>query len=225
MQIILESGLTDKPIERIIVENFQASDVSLDVGTKRDVDKFVVKFEGGAEMVMTVSLDKQSVAKKYQSPSLQETSVLEKVRHHDIAWSVQRWLGSTFIEDKDGTRGLICKEFIPGFMLANYTSDVAMAIDAYGLEAMRQLAYAVGRMVANVLVTLGGIPIDSNGLNIIVTEDSDGSPRTRYCDVEMLRTSKKDIKKEIGLIKRELAELGAEFVKGLKKNYSGNLIE
>ncbi|OGY91288.1 MAG: hypothetical protein A3B31_00845 [Candidatus Komeilibacteria bacterium RIFCSPLOWO2_01_FULL_53_11] len=222
--IVEKSELSDKPIQKIIVERFSMEDISLDIGTKRNVDVITIVFEDGKELTLTVSLDKEAVDSIEKSPSYQEAQTLRQKGAGDT-WAVQKYYGMEKVEDKEGLRVAICKEFLDGPMLANATT----AIDPYMSEEeqarAKRLAYATGRMVANTLTQLGGVPKDSNPLNIIIIREDTADEHTRYCDVEGIVTDEEGIRSELDRLKNEFKEYGGELFRGINEHYDGALFK
>src|SRR3989344_4396264 len=127
-------------------------------------------------------------------------------------------------EPVDGKfKGLICKEFIPGEVLGNVTADIELSKETHGEAAMKKLAYAVGKMFANCLNEFGGVPRDSNSLNIIIVNSNLENPVTRFCDVEEVRRDEAGIKLELRLMVAEFEEFGNEVTRGIKDNLSEEL--
>ncbi|MEK7583859.1 MAG: hypothetical protein AAB490_01325 [Patescibacteria group bacterium] len=223
-RIVEESKLSDKPIQKIIVERFSMEDISLDIGTKRNVDVITIVFEDDKELTLTVSLDKEAVDSIEKSPSYQEAQTLQRKGTADT-WAVQKYYGMEKVEDSKGVRVAICKEFLDGPMLANTTT----AIDPYMSEQeqakTKRLAYATGRMVANTLTHLGGIPKDSNPLNIIILHGDADDEHTRYCDVEEIVTDEEGIRNELDRLKNEFQEYGGELFRGINEHYDGALLK
>jgi len=85
------------------------------------------------------------------------------------------------------------------------------------------LAYSIGQAVANILTELGGVPLDSNPLNLIVQGFEHGQISVRYCDIEELRTTPEAISKEIELIAEPLGQYASEFKRGIFEHYQGHL--
>ena len=114
----------------------------MDIGTKRNVDVITIVFEDGKELTLTVSLDKEAVDSIEKSPSYQEAQTLRQKGAGDT-WAVQKYYGMEKVEDKEGLRVAICKEFLDGPMLANATT----AIDPYMSEEeqarAKRLAYGL----------------------------------------------------------------------------------
>src|SRR3989344_3751281 len=199
-QILIErEELTEEDIEAIVVESFGFSDIDLDLGTKRNVDKVILKCRGEKELVMTVSIDKRTYKRQDHSPSVHETDVLSKVRNSTLVWSVQKWFGTTIVKNSRGIRGIICKEFLPGVVLANFTNSVEATLVDHDEHVVEEIAFQTGRMAQNAIIGLGGFPVDSNSLNIIINQDDEGNVSARYCDVEGLITDPVAIKHQIQL--------------------------
>lgn len=218
--VVKSKHKTIADIEKLIVESFSLGDISFDIGTKRNVDVVTLIFSGDQSFTMTVSLDKERVIDMKDSPSFKESEILQNI-DSDKTWAVQKYFGSIEVVDVDtgGKRFLICKEFLDGQMLGNFTTDLHNSEELYGKHNMERLAYATGKAVANILTELGGVPLDSNPLNLIVLGVVDSEEITvRYCDVEELRTDKAGINKEIVLIGKSFGYLADHFKRGIKEN-------
>lgn len=217
-QILREQeDLTEDDIAKIVVEGFNFRDIDLDLGTKRNVDRISLVCKDMRTLEMTVSIDKEPAAEDATTPTLQETEVLSNVKEPLLTWSVQKWFGTTTFRGEDGMHAIICKEYLPGTVLSALTHDLDMGVAQYGEEFVRQIAHAVGKMIANARAGLGGIPMDSNSFNIIIDTREDGSVVARYCDVEKVRTSQSEIAREISLIKQEFGKYAADVERGIKE--------
>ena len=223
-QIVREKHVSIGDIEKVIVETFELQDIDMDLGTKRNVDLITLVLKNKGEFSVTVSIDKYPAGHIEQSPSFQESQTLSKIDSTKV-WAVQALHGFKVIEGsvEGGIRGLICKEFIPGEVLGNFTADLESVVEVHGKEAIRRVAYAVGKMFANCLEELGGLPKDSNSLNIIVANSELGEPITRFCDVEEVYTDAPSIKRELRLMIAEFERFGEEIVRGLKDHYHGDI--
>lgn len=219
-QIVKKNCINIEDVQKVVVESFELQDIDLDLGTKRNVDLITLVLRDQSDLSLTVSIDKYATHDVAQSPSFQESQALSNV-DASKAWAVQRFFGYKTIEDSvDGRfKGFICKEFVPGEVLGNFTADLETAKETYGEEAMKRLAYAVGTMFANCLNELGGVPRDSNSLNIIVVNSNLENPVTRFCDVEEVRKDDAGIRLELRLMVTEFGEFGGEVVRGIKDNH------
>lgn len=224
-RITAEAGMTEKDIQRIRVESFRQEDVSFDIGTQRNVDLVTLEIEGGKEAVMTVSMDREEVEDIVDSPSYSEYEAISDV-DSEKSWCVQDVYGFTEVESAEGVRGLICKEFLPGQMLEDILIEAQVDPESVREGLIETLAAQAGRMIANALQELGGVPTDSNGLNIIVpiAEITDKT-RLRYCDVEDIRTDAKGLKHEITLLKKQFGKFGDAFMQAIREHYKGDLLE
>jgi hypothetical protein len=220
--MLRETGLTPEEISRILIEKFRLEDISFGIGTKRNVDRIIMELTDNRVAAMTASLDVEPVEDLDNSPSYQEAMTLE---HIDTkrAWCVQEYYGYTTLKDRRGERVLICKEFIPGQMLANATVDLEMGEERLGRKFLSDAAYAVGKMAANALTELGGLPRDSHPMNIIIDEDTNGNVIARYCDVEEIRRDALGIGGELRLLQAELGPYAKDFLRGLTEHFSGDL--
>lgn len=221
-KIVTDSGATEKDIQQVIVESFNQADISFGIGQKRNVDRIVLVMENGMVAEMTVSLDKEYVTDASASPSLREAAILSG-RDQDRVWSVQQCYGSTVLEDKEGIRGIVCKEFLEGEMLANLLTDIEDAVARYGEDHLRNVARSVGKMIANALTEFGGVPEDSHSLNIIVTHPEGKDVQTRYCDVEGIRKDQKGITHELKMLKAEFGKFAEDFITSLREDYKGEV--
>ncbi|OGI94141.1 hypothetical protein A3A07_00890 [Candidatus Nomurabacteria bacterium RIFCSPLOWO2_01_FULL_41_52] len=223
-QIVRENYIDIEDVQKVMVESFELQDIDLDLGTKRNVDLITLVLKDEKEFSVTVSIDKHATHDIHQSPSFQESQALSNI-DTGKAWAVQRFLGYKTIEDSvDGKfKGLICKEFIPGEVLGNVTADIELSKETHGEAAMKKLAYAVGKMFANCLNEFGGVPRDSNSLNIIIVNSNLENPVTRFCDVEEVRRDEAGIKLELRLMVAEFEEFGNEVTRGIKDNLSEEL--
>lgn len=215
-QICKNVGILETDIKKIIVKNFEIADLGINFGTKRIVAKIILVDKIDRTLRATVSIDRNSCdpAGKY-SPSIQEAKTLKKI---DPArtWSLQRLLGSKKIEDEEGIKGVIAKEFIPGRMLMDYgfLGEMGVAPEA-GNEYLAQICDSVGRAAKNCLETTGAIPTDSNPLNFIVGVDPNNGLHTRWCDTEGLISGSKNQRRQIELIKQTVGPYAAAFEQGL----------
>ena len=223
-QIVRKNFINIKDVQKVMVESFELQDIDLDLGTKRNVDLITLVLKNKNELSITVSIDKYAHDNIEQSPSFQESQALSGI-DTSKAWAVQRFFGYKTIEDSvDGRfKGFICKEFIPGEVLGNVTADIEMAKETHTEEAVKKLAYAVGKMFANCLNEFGGVPRDSNSLNIIIVNSNLEDPVTRFCDVEDVRKDDAGIRLELRLMVAEFGEFGREVVRGIKDNHRGKL--
>jgi hypothetical protein len=223
-QIVRENYINIKNVQKVMVESFELQDIDLDLGTKRNVDLVTLILKDESELSITVSIDKYPTHDIHQSPSFQESQALSNI-DTSKAWAVQRFFGYKTIEDSvDGRfKGLICKEFVPGEVLGNVTADLEIAKETHSEDAIKKLAYAVGKMFANCLNELGGVPRDSNSLNIIIVNSNLENPVTRFCDVEDVRRDDAGIRLELRLMVTEFGEFGREVVRGIKDNHHGKL--
>lgn len=217
--IVRNNNESIKDIEKIVVESFDFQEIDFDLGTKRNVDLVTLIHDGGQKFIMTVSIDKIVRENIKDSPSYKEAEVLRNA-DPSTAWSVQKYFGYHTIHyaDYDETKGLVCKEFLPGQMVANLTNDIERAVEEYGEGTMKNTARAIGKMLANALDEFGGIPIDSNTLNIIVLETESGEITARYCDVEGIQQDDKGMRHELQLLMKEFGMFGAEILQSLKEN-------
>ena len=220
--IIKKKELTKMPIQKIIVESFNMEDIGLDLGTKRNVDAVTLVFEDDKQFSMTVSLDKDAVSEEGDSASYKEAAIPQQT-DATASWSVQEYYGSQVLRDESGVRTLICKEFLDGQMLGNLTSEIFPAMTEEEKARMSRIAYAVGKMIANALTTLSGIPRDSNGLNIIIKESAGDVFTARYCDVEEIQKTPQALSKELKLLYRDFGEFGDEMLRGIREHYTGEL--
>lgn len=220
--VVAKRGLTEKEIQKITVESYKMEDLGFDIGTKRNVDLVKLVFEDGKELIMTVSMDKAALSDLAFSPSTIEANTLGRV-NNPSAWCVQQYFGYRVSEDKEGKKGIVCKEYLPGHMLANYTFDVEMTVEQYGQETMIGIARAVGEMARNALDTLGGIPVDSNPYNIILYQTEEERLYTRYCDVEGIRADEKGIKHELGLLRQQFGSYARYFDEGMNSTIKSPL--
>ncbi|MEK7616239.1 MAG: hypothetical protein AAB420_03485 [Patescibacteria group bacterium] len=217
-QILREQeDLREEDIDKIIVESFQFDDIDLDLGTKRNVDRVVLVCKDMRTLTMTVSIDKARVENIYDSPTMQETNTIQEIKDPLLTWAVQKWYGTTVVKDGKGIRAVICKEYVPGTILNALTLDLEVAEMEYGEQFIRQVAYAVGKMIANVRAGFDGIPIDSNPFNIIIDTKDDGNITARYCDVERILTEPQEMNREISLIKKEFGKYAEEVERGIKE--------
>ncbi len=220
--MLTETGLTVEDLERVIIERFTLEDLSFEIGSKRKVDRVILELVDKCVAVLTASLDIEPVSNIEASPSWQEARTLADVNFKK-AWCVQECYGYATLEDERGTRVLICKEFIPGQMLENFFVDFSTSLERHGAPYLQRVAYTVGKMVANALTELGGIPRDSTPMNIIIDEDTEGGIIARYCDVEDIRRDTRGISWELHLIASDLGAFAVDMERGIQEHYTGNL--
>lgn len=194
-QIFSRPDIVGKDIKRITAKSIVARDISHDLGTKRNVDRFSFQFSDGTEFHMTVSLDREPNWKATDSPSLCEAAALTSAKRPVPGF--QTYLGSLQLPTADGRKGLICKEFLPGFMLAKVTKDIEGFVAEHGQEKLKKVMNAVAFMMKETLETAGGLPVDSHAMNIILLEDKYGNISARYCDVEYIRGDASGIMNEV----------------------------
>lgn len=211
--IMAKHGMNAERLKAVIVESFDQEDVSFDIGTKRNVDLMAMVFDDESSLAMTTSLDKEPVAREIDSPSLQEAAILRQV-NPKAAWSLQEYLADSVVQDERGTRGFIVKEFLPGDMLGNILPMGEVGPEQ--LVYLKKVALATGRMIANARKNLGGVPKDSNELNIIISQDEE-NPLARYCDVEGVVRDAAGIKHEIGVLREKFGPAVAELDQGLRE--------
>ena len=209
-----QENLSEQDLNAIHIESFGFEDIDLDVGTKRNVDKVTLKCNDHPDLVITASIDKERYRRQEDSPSMKETEILRMVKEPSLVWSVQRWYGSTLISDARGMRGIICKEYLPGVMLENFTLDIEETLLDNEPSVIADLAYQVGRTVANAKSGLGGMPTDSHPMNLIVDE-TDGGIRVRYCDVEGIVVVQDKAEREIDLLRKKFGDFAKDFDRGL----------
>lgn len=213
--ILKKFGLTKENIQQVIIESFTVEDIGLDIGTKRNVDLFRIILNDNKEVSFTVSVDKYGNENIENSPSISEAKTLKNIYTAKMQ-CVQKYFGHTAYIDSQGlSRGVICKEFLPGMMLGNYTADLQFAVEQMGAQAIKNIAYATGKMIGYSMKNLGGIPSDSNPLNIIIDQSADGEISARFCDVEALRTNNKDIEHETGALKNCFGRFQKDFLQGI----------
>lgn len=218
LRILEDTDLSPEQIQSVKIEAFKVVDISMDVGTKRDVDRVWLKLNDGRQAVMTVSLDKEPVAHKDDSPSLEEAETLGGI-DTDKAWCVQKLYGSTLIEDAKGSRGLICKEYLDGVMLGNYVINREETSRKFGEKHLSRIVAATTDMLANSLEVIGGVPRDSNMFNVIIGTKEDGGMLARYCDVESVRKDVAGISQEIAMLSSDFGPSGKEIVSTLKRKF------
>ncbi|MEK7094834.1 MAG: hypothetical protein AAB886_01875 [Patescibacteria group bacterium] len=215
-RILQDTGLAPEQVQSVKIEAFKVADISMNVGTKRDVDRIWLKLDDGCQAVMTASLDKEPVQHIDESPSLEEAETLRGV-NTDKAWCVQKLYGSTVIKDIHGLRGLICKEYLDGTMLGNYVIDREETVRTHGADCIPRIAESVTDMLINALDTIGGVPRDSNMFNVIVCTNN--GFHTRYCDVESIRKDTNGIVQEINMLASDFGPFGKEIILKLKKRF------
>lgn len=203
-------AIDEGQIASLVVEQFKQEDISHQIGTKRNVDCVRIVLKDRAPITATLSLDREAVEEVDDSPSFQEAESLASVDGDD-AWCVQRFYGLRILEHVDGKRGLICKEFLDGDMLASVLPLIAVAQDEHA-QSIRELARCTGALFANALHELGGVPKDSHPMNVILTETPDGDIRARFCDVEEIRTDAEGIRRELALMRKEFGKFGEDFM-------------
>ncbi|MBI2984137.1 MAG: hypothetical protein HYY50_00725 [Candidatus Kerfeldbacteria bacterium] len=57
-QVLEANGVVEDQLEKVIIESFEQEDISLDVGTKRNVDRALLVLADGKTIAVTLSLDK-----------------------------------------------------------------------------------------------------------------------------------------------------------------------
>ena len=211
-------------IKKIIIESFTQGDTSFDLGMNRNVDLITIIFDDNQFFTTTISLDKEIFNDIKDSPSFKETQILKNIDSTKV-WAVQKYLASIEINEKGKKKFLICKEYLEGQMLANIIVNLEISEQTYGRTNMEKLAYATGKTFSNILNELGGVPSDSNPLNLIVNDFMETKEIiVRYCDVEELRTKPIEIKHEINLMCNSFGSFAENFKKGISENYKGKKI-
>jgi len=221
-----EAGITEEDIQKIEVEEFEVEGLGYDIGTKRFVNKIRLTIKGGKCMWATVSMDRELYYVAESSPTYAEIEAL-KAAGKSKAWCLQRFLGGITMEEEEGYISVIGKEFIPGNMLINLGFELPMGgddsscfdsgfIDEFSNEnseieyrIREAVSRAVGKAVGNAMRELLGVPNDSTPLNLIVYQDDDNGVFVRWCDVEGITKTQKELLGELSLI-REM--IGKQFL-------------
>lgn len=212
-EVLAVHGLTEDDLEKIEIESFDQEDISIDIGTKRNVDRARMVLADGRSVAVTLSLDKQGVNDSATSPSLSEAAALRGVDPTKV-WSVQRLYGSRDVAKRGRHRGFVVKEYLEGTMLGNYFQDTPpLDHPQHEIREMYHgIARATGRSFANAIEQLGGVPHDANPLNLIVGEDADRDFLVRNCDVEAIKHEIRSLGKVLGGYAQDFyAEIPATF--------------
>lgn len=179
-------GIDFTGVRKIKVEVFKVANISMDIGTRRDVDLVTLETDRG-KINFTVSLDKEPYRHVGESHSRQEANILMSSNTSQGRWATQRCLGFTSVEINGQPHGAITKEFLPGVMLTGFTRVVGTPEEEMLAPHLRVVAFNHGRMVGNILQTTGGFPIDTTPENVIVNDEKGVSCRT--CDLNGVETT------------------------------------
>lgn len=208
-------------LDEVVVEAVVATDISFNVGTKRNVDRFLFRFSDGKEISVTVSLDRERYDRASDSASLAEAAVLSRMENNVLAF--QKYYGALSLPTVDGRRGLICKEYLPGVMLESVMKNQALLEGVGTSVSMQEVIQATAEMVAITLKQARGLPVDSHGMNVILHHDDRNQTLTgRYCDVEYVRNDVPGIRAEVGAMYRAFREHGSVFLRALDKALEGS---
>lgn len=192
-------------IEEVVVEAIVAQDISFKVGTKRDVDRFTFRFQGGKEFEMTVSLDRYPYERTSDSASLAEAETLGRFGKGVKVF--QEFFGAGTIPCSGGRKGLICKEYLPGEMLSDLLARTQEESERVSAER------AVVRMIQSAILEAKGLPVDSHGKNIILHTAQSKELAARFCDVEYLRQDYSGIQSEVERIACLFGKSADDFLK------------
>lgn len=220
--IITKAGIVEGDIQTVIISSFNMEDLGFDFGTKREVAKIELVMRDGRSMFATVSVDRESTEKDEDSPSLREAAILQGI-DSTRTWCLQRLLGVVKFNDEKcpgKAFGAIGKEYIPGNMLAQLgfvEPGLGMADLIPKTDISRMISIAVGEAVGNSLRTTGGVPADSNTMNIIMDQLPDGKIVARWCDADRgLILDPKQLQRELDLIRTTVGRYKTDFNKAIK---------
>lgn len=220
-RVLREHGVNEQDLEKITIEGFEQEDVSLDIGTKRNVDRALLVLKDDRAIAVTMSLDKRGYKTAAESPSLQESQALAGV-DAEKTWSMQRLYGSRAITKRGRVRGFVVKEFLEGSLLGEYTGGLPSP-NAPEAAVFRNIAAATGRSMANALETTGGVPKDANPMNWIVAEKEGLQFVVRNCDVEDIVRDTEGINHEIRALGKSFGPFQQEFRDALPEAYRGSV--
>lgn len=184
--VIDKMGLNLDQVRGIKVEIFKVEDISLDVGSRRDVDLVTLETDRDT-ITFTVSLDKAPFRHVGESHSRQEANVLMSQNTSQGRWATQRCFGFVTVEINGRPHGSVLKEFLPGVMLSNHIQIIGSPEEDMYARDLCIIAFNHGRMIGNIIGTTGGFPIDMTPENVIVN-DNDGVT-CRTCDLSSVETS------------------------------------
>lgn len=178
--VAAQLGIDFTGVRKIKVQVFKVADISMDIGTRRDVDLVTLETDRG-EINFTISLDKEPYRHVGESHSRQEANILMSSNTSPGRWATQRGLGFTSVEINGRQHGTSAKEFLPGVMLTGFTEMVGTSEEQMLAPDLRVIAFNHGRMVGNILQTTGGFPRDMTPENVIVNDENGVTCRT--CDL------------------------------------------
>lgn len=193
--ILAHEDMLGSRLEHVIVEAVVVADISFNVGTKRNVDRFSFVFAGGKRIVMTVSLDREPADRASESASADEARTLSQLKQPVPTF--QAYFGSKTIPYESGKRTIICKEYLPGLTLCEVIREHDLLRDPGKAEMLSVVMRSVAMMVAITIRASKGMPVDSHFNNIIIAQTEAGEVSGRYCDVENLRTDHVGIRDEV----------------------------
>jgi len=199
-------------VRGIKVEVFRLEDISLDIGTRRDVDLVTLETDKG-DLTFTVSLDKDPHQVAGESHSRQEANTLMSSNTSQGRWATQRCYGYVTVRIGGRPRGVIVKEFLPGVMLGTYTGYIGRPEEAVISESLRVLAFAHGRMIGNIIQTSGGFPVDMTPENVIVNEQDGVTCRT--CDLSGIDRNGANWLKSLGIDLKMWEKYGWHYLFGV----------
>ena len=216
-EMALAAGICQGDVQKVIVEHFQMGELGYELGTKRYVVKIKLVLKGGKCMEASVSLDREATTEEEPSPSLEEAETLGDA-DPEKAWCLQRLLGYKVQPHGKKFLTIIAKEFLRGRMIfaLGFTASGMPSQLPKGDRILAQVAYAVGKAVRNALGELGGIPNDSNPMNIIAIHDDSNGVHARWCDAEGLARDKRSIEHEIRLLRESMGPYAQKFDAGME---------
>ena len=168
---------------QVKVDIIQVEDISMNIGTRRDVDRICIVTEQG-EVSFTISLDKKPYAHINESHSKQEADVLIPYASSQNLWATQDCFGFTTIRIAGRAHGVIFKEYLPGVMISNHTTIVGSGYERDFARDLPIVAFSHGRMVGNIIDQTGAFPEDMNPENVIIDDTTEVVCRT--CDLSGL---------------------------------------
>jgi len=208
-----ELEINSEVIEKIAIEKMKLEDISLEMGTRRNVDHVEIGLKDKVYS-FTVSIDRRPLEETGRSESLEEAKVLAQLSKKHIK-ALQRYFGSSKINRK-GKRGVIFKEYLSGYVLENFTALIGTEYEKEKKDLLSKIALSCGEMIGEFYKETKSLPQDLHGLNIIINEEEE-EIISRLCDVSGLAYGPREILHELSFLFEEFRHFESNIIKGFTK--------